>query len=751
VNRVVILQKYLAPYRVPIFNALASSPEVELTLLYYGKPEARRKWSAFPDRDFSEVQTRCLSLKAGYEKNLELPFSIFRDLARLRPEVIICAPDNGGIAAYFYAKRSGARLCIWSEAIPMTEQKTSYLKRNLRRTLYQSAENFLVPGSLAETYLRHFRPEADIYRAPNAIAEERFCIGMDELSQKFSAGRLVITFSGSLIERKGIRLLLEAFRQLLKERPALREQCLLRVMGTGPLDLSDYQDSNVEFNGFCETELYFNNFKESHIFVLPSLHDNNPLTVVEGLFSGNVMLLSEGVGNHPEAARGNGLVVPANSATELKRGLNAILTLPRMELQRLAAISLEIAPEFSVARSVDGFLAAICGARTDKTALRHGRYLNAVGDKKSKKKPIILCMIHLPPPVNGVTVMGEQVVNSQLLREGFHLEVLPLHSASSIADVGKFRPAKFLRIVYQAWELCRYCLMRRPTLVYFTLTPNGKAFYRDLLYVAIMRLFRINRLYHLHGKGISKAVTGPLAAALYNWAFRSAQVILLSPTLYEDAAQVVKRSQCHFLANGISDPWAESYKPAVGRSGPPRILFFSNLVVSKGLFVLLEALALLKERGVLFHATFAGVWESPAVEKEFGRIVQEKGLQKLIEVCGPKYGDDKRRTFAGADIMVFPSYNDAYPLVVLEAMSHGLPVVSTLEGAIPDMVLEGETGFLVPCRDPLILAERLSLLVIDLVLRERLGQAGRKRYVEYFTSEVFERNLAVIFTKCLSV
>ncbi|MGO9953671.1 MAG: glycosyltransferase family 4 protein [Dissulfurispiraceae bacterium] len=367
-EKVVILQKYLAPYRVPIFNALARSSEIELTLLLYGKPEARRKWSAFADREFNEVQSQCISLKAGYETNLELPFSIFHDLVRLRPEVIICAPDIGGIAASLYAKISRARLCIWSEATPMTERKISYLKSKLRETLYRNALNFLVPGSLAESYLRQYRPEANIYWAPNAIDEERFCINRDELSQKFRAERLVITFSGSLVERKGIRLLLEAFRQLQKETPGLRDRCLLRVMGTGPLDLSDYQDSNVEFAGFCESEIYFNNFKESHIFVLPSLHDNNPLTVVEGLFSGNVMLLSEGVGNHPEAVRGNGFVTPAYSVPELKRALAAILDSPRMELLRLAANSLEIAPEFSVERSVGGFLAAIRSVRANKVA-----------------------------------------------------------------------------------------------------------------------------------------------------------------------------------------------------------------------------------------------------------------------------------------------------------------------------------------------------------------------------------------------
>jgi glycosyltransferase involved in cell wall biosynthesis len=373
VIRVVILQKYLAPYRIPIFNALAGSPGVILTLLYYGKPEARRKWSSFAGREFAEVQSRCLSFKAGYEANLELPFSLFHDLSRLRPDVIICAPDSGGIAASLYAKRSGAQVCIWSEATPVTERKLSHLKANLRRSLYRSAANFLVPGSLAETYLRRYRLDADMYRAANAIDEERFRIGLVELEHKFRAERLIITFSGSLVERKGIGILLEAFRQLLQEQPTLRDRCLLRVMGTGPFDLGKYRGDNVEIAGFCEQESYYNKFKESHIFVLPSLHDNNPLTVVEGLFSGNVMLLADGVGNYPEAVRGNGLVVPAGSVLELKRGLAAILALPRIELLRMAVLSLQIAPDFSIARSVAGFLAAINAASPDKAAvtIRH--------------------------------------------------------------------------------------------------------------------------------------------------------------------------------------------------------------------------------------------------------------------------------------------------------------------------------------------------------------------------------------------
>jgi glycosyltransferase involved in cell wall biosynthesis len=358
----VILQKYLAPYRVPVFNGLAGDRDLDLTLLYYGKPEDRRKWSSFPDKRFSERQCRCISIKAGYEANVEFPHSILRDLARIRPDVIICAPDSGGLAAWLYAQRYDTRICIWSEATPVTERRLSRLKNRLRNAIYHSAASFLVPGSLAESYLRSYRPDADMHRAPNAIDETQFAVSQSDLVQKFAAERLLITFSGSLIERKGIYLLLEAFRQLMAEQPELQHCCQLRIMGTGPLDLGSYQADNIEFCGFCEKEAYSGRFRESHIFVLPSLHDNNPLTVVEGLFAGNVMLLGEGVGNYPEAVRGNGLVVSSNSVQALKEGLAFLMGQPREVLIRFALQSIEIAPDFSIRQSVNGFRAAIDAA-----------------------------------------------------------------------------------------------------------------------------------------------------------------------------------------------------------------------------------------------------------------------------------------------------------------------------------------------------------------------------------------------------
>lgn len=348
--------------------------------------------------------------------------------------------------------------------------------------------------------------------------------------------------------------------------------------------------------------------------------------------------------------------------------------------------------------------------------------------------------------------MGELVVNSQAIRSRFDLCVLPIKSAESITDIGNIRTGKVFRMIALALRLALRCMETQPDLVYFTLTPNGRAFYRDLLFVGIMKLFGVRRVYHLHGKGVTQAVTGPVMKGLYGWAFRCADVILLSPRLYEDISQIVQREQCHFLPNGIPDSSVaeERDERKTAGYGAPRILFFSNLLVNKGIFILLEALVEVRGKGIPFRASFAGAWESPAVAAEFERFVQKAGLQTVVEYLGPRYGEAKRLTFASADIFAFPTYNDAFGLVLLEAMSHGLPVVSTVEGAIPDIVQEGVTGFLVPRKDAKTLADRLTIFLKDPHLREQMGDAGRIRYLKHFTKEVFEANLIALFERCLA-
>ncbi|MDT8375045.1 MAG: glycosyltransferase family 4 protein, partial [Bacteroidales bacterium] len=94
-----------------------------------------------------------------------------------------------------------------------------------------------------------------------------------------------------------------------------------------------------------------------------------------------------------------------------------------------------------------------------------------------------------------------------------------------------------------------------------------------------------------------------------------------------------------------------------------------------------------------------------------------------------------------------PTFNDCLPLVLLEAMQHSLPVVSTPEGAIPDVVEDGVNGFLVPQKNATALADKLEVLIKDPDLRHKMGSAGRARYEAQFTLERFERRIVEILNQ----
>lgn len=173
-------------------------------------------------------------------------------------------------------------------------------------------------------------------------------------------------------------------------------------------------------------------------------------------------------------------------------------------------------------------------------------------------------------------------------------------------------------------------------------------------------------------------------------------------------------------------------------------LSISNLNTSKGTFVLLDAAALLLQQTTDFHVHFVG---APTAEISAERMYQEiekRGLQEVVTYHGKQYGEDKEARFAEADCFVHPTLDDCFPLVILEAMQHSLPVIATPVGAIPDMVMEGETGMLIPENDTVELAaSMMSLMQVRLSATE-LGRQGHTHLLERFTKVVFETKMSEI-------
>lgn len=117
-------------------------------------------------------------------------------------------------------------------------------------------------------------------------------------------------------------------------------------------------------------------------------------------------------------------------------------------------------------------------------------------------------------------------------------------------------------------------------------------------------------------------------------------------------------------------------------------------------------------------------------------LISELGLSGRVACPGPK--DDLQDLLAALDIFVLPSRSEGFGRGNLEAMAAGLPVVSTAVGGVPEVVADGETGFLVPPRDPDALASAILQLVRDDGLRKRMGAAGRARAALFSVEKMVE-------------
>lgn len=362
---------------------------------------------------------------------------------------------------------------------------------------------------------------------------------------------------------------------------------------------------------------------------------------------------------------------------------------------------------------------------------------------KSERKEI-LYLLHLPPPVHGSSVVGEQIKGSRLINDAFRGKYINLILSRKVNESGKMNLVKIVRLVKIWLTLLATLIRHKPHLCYYALTTTGPGFRKDVILIALLRLFHTKIIYHIHNRGIINEKNNRLNDLFYRFVFNQAPVILLSRHLYYDVEEYVPESNVYYCANGISD-----YQPRIAflsKTGnrPFRILFFSNLMREKGVFILVEACKILLEKGYHFQCEFVG-GESDVTEKKLTDFAGGMGLDGHVKYLGKRYGKLKEMVFEEADIFVLPSRCDCFPLVILEAMQHRLPVISYAVGGIPEIVDEGVTGYLLhPQGNANDLAERIESLIQNPSLREEMGTNGRVKYENFFTKRVFERRLLSI-------
>lgn len=224
------------------------------------------------------------------------------------------------------------------------------------------------------------------------------------------------------------------------------------------------------------------------------------------------------------------------------------------------------------------------------------------------------------------------------------------------------------------------------------------------------------RLYH--------RVASPVLHSIWHDA---SAIVANSNGLYDLARAFDRRFAISIIPNGVN---AARFSSTGRQWSPPHILSVGRVVYQKGLDLGLRALAGLKD--LPWQWTIVGDGPQLPVLRV---LAEQHNLQQRIHFAGWLSSDHLKQYYAAANLFLFPSRHEGMPNAVLEAMASGLPVIATRIAGNEELVLEGETGALVPSESVDELRAALQRFLVDAALREQMGRAARQRVERDYTWE----------------
>ena len=361
----------------------------------------------------------------------------------------------------------------------------------------------------------------------------------------------------------------------------------------------------------------------------------------------------------------------------------------------------------------------------------------------------VLVVGPLPPPIMGPAVQTQMViaalegagatvlhVNTQDRRTVFNTGVLDLRNVA-------------LGLLHAGQALVA---ARRPVrFVYVPISQGRWGYVRDVFLLAAGRLFGRPLVAHLHGANFQAFYASSTRPE--QWLIRRslgwvALAIASTPALRGVFGDLVPEDRVRVLENGIPDPWpggvgevlAARAERARSAAAPVRLLYIANDFATKGAATAVRALAQPGLEGCELRMIGA---PPPEVAERTAALARELGVGDRVRLLGAVSEADKLAELEAADLFVYPTENDAQPLVVLEALAAGLPAVVSTFGGVPDTV--GDAGVLQEPKDPVALAQRLRELIEDRERRVELGVRARRRFEDRYAPAGFDRRLPAVF------
>ncbi len=366
------------------------------------------------------------------------------------------------------------------------------------------------------------------------------------------------------------------------------------------------------------------------------------------------------------------------------------------------------------------------------------------------KKLKILLFAQLPPPYHGTTLMNKLIVESDFTK-AFDIELQLTKFADRVEEIdGKLSLKKLSRLILYLIQTLFKLISNRFDYCIYPIAFTAGPFLRDAALLSVVRLFGVKIIYYAHGnhlpdfrdcspKWIQKLIDNLFSSA--------AGAIVVGECLKFNFSRYLPCTRICAVHNGVDR--LPSVDISVQSKNPDmlQVLYLSNLIPSKGFFVLLESIPKIISLYPNVHFVFAGGWSSKYDEQEAHRFVRENNLQSYVTWKGVVTGELKSRLLYESDIFVFPTFYpvETFGIVNLEAMQAGLPIITTNHAAIPEVVEDGINGFIIPKQDSDALAEKVVLLCKNPQLRAFMRENNIKKYESFYTKEKYaERLIAAV-------
>ena len=349
----------------------------------------------------------------------------------------------------------------------------------------------------------------------------------------------------------------------------------------------------------------------------------------------------------------------------------------------------------------------------------------------AERKPRVLMVgMHLTKTRGGITTLIAEILNSRL-KNDFEF----VYIESQAEDFGGL--GKALLALLAIWRFIFNCLSQRYDLIYVHLGSNA-SLYRESIFIVLAKLFGKKVISHFHAGDIDNyyPFQSKIGQKFIRWAVSlSDSLIAVSEESARQLREITGSANITVITNAIDTTVFDSGERSATDEAV-KILFVGAVGKLKGEKDLIKALAVLHKDQPNIKVSFLGYGAENLKD-----YCDELGVAEYIEFLGAVPMSERIFFFQQADIFVLPTYAEAMPMSVIEAMAAGLPVISTPVGGIPELIEDGVDGLLFPPGDENALAEKIAFLLENKKARLEIGKKAQKKACEQMDFKIYVNKL----------